>query len=82
MKTRSITIYSLSQLRPASKHDIDFVFFIKMNPTTQTCFWLLLFPADCLHLSHCHRQIALTGSAGYSEFPAYGQILLRRRYSP
>ncbi len=36
-----------------------------------------VFPADCPHRTHCHllAQIKPAGSAGYSEFPAYSQIL-------
>jgi hypothetical protein len=35
------------------------------------------FPADCPHRSPCHCPKA--SSAGYSEFPAYSQVLLRQR---
>src|SRR2546423_684781 len=35
------------------------------------------FPADCPHRSPCHCPRA--SSAGYSEFPAYSQVLLRQR---
>ena len=42
-------------------------------------FALAVFPADCPHRTHCHpwTQIRSTGSAGYSGFPAYSQILQR-----
>ena len=42
-------------------------------------FALTVFPADCPHRTHCYRltQIRSTGSAGYSDFPAYSQILQR-----
>ena len=42
-------------------------------------FTLAVFPADCPHRTHCHQlaQIRPTGSAGYSDFPAYSQILKR-----
>ena len=36
----------------------------------------LAFPADCLHPSHFHTVLR-SRSAGYSDFPAYSQILLR-----
>ncbi len=40
---------------------------------------LAVFPADCPHRKHCYQsaQIRPTGSAGYSDFPAYSQILQR-----
>ena len=36
----------------------------------------LAFPADYLHPSHCHAKLP-PRSAGYSDLPAYSQILLR-----
>ena len=38
-----------------------------------------VFPADYPHRTHCHQliQIKPPGSAGYSDFPAYSQILQR-----
>ena len=36
--------------------------------------FLLAFPADYLHPSHCHL---VSSSVGYSDLPAYSQILLR-----
>ena len=36
----------------------------------------LAFPADYLHPSHCHVKLP-SRSAGYSDLPAYSQILLR-----
>ena len=38
--------------------------------------WRRIFPADYLHLSHCHTEFLLR-SAGFSDVPAYGRILLR-----
>ena len=39
----------------------------------------MVFPADNPRRTHCHQltQIRSTGSAGYSDFPAYSQILQR-----
>src|SRR4030095_9882305 len=37
---------------------------------------LRVFPADYLHPSHCHTD-CLPRSAGLSDVPAYGRILLR-----
>ena len=38
-----------------------------------------VFPADNPHRTHCHQltQIRSAGSAGYTDFPAYSQILQR-----
>src|SRR5262249_15913409 len=36
----------------------------------------LAFPADCLHPSYCHC-LSQTSNVGYSDFPAYSQVLLR-----
>src|ERR1035437_1707680 len=36
----------------------------------------LTFPADYLHPPHCHAKL-LSRSVGYSDLPAYSQILLR-----
>ena len=42
-----------------------------------------VFPADCLHPAHFHPTLPLTlltvvsGNVGFSDFPAYGQFLLR-----
>jgi hypothetical protein len=36
--------------------------------------------ASCLQLATCHLQLTSTG--GFSEFPAYSQILLRQRLLP
>src|SRR5215475_6060324 len=35
-----------------------------------------IFPADYLHPSHCYAEL-LPRSAGFTDVPAYGQILLR-----
>ena len=37
-------------------------------------FFSLAFPADYLHPAHCHL---VSSSVGYSDLPAYSQILLR-----
>src|SRR5438445_3986294 len=34
-----------------------------------------VFPADCPHPTHCHCRQKSASSAGYSEFPAYSQML-------
>ena len=39
-------------------------------------FFSLAFPADYLHPAHCHAKL-LSRSVGYSDLPAYSQILLR-----
>ena len=36
----------------------------------------LVFPADYLHPTHCHEKLP-SRSVGYSDLPAYSQILLR-----
>ena len=36
----------------------------------------LAFPADYLHPAHCHAKL-FSRSVGYSDLPAYSQILLR-----
>ena len=46
--------------------------------------WLRLsriqtFPADCPHRALCHRVEVLRGSAGFTGFPAYGQLPSRDR---
>jgi hypothetical protein len=38
---------------------------------------LRVFPADYLHPSHCHAERIFLRSAGFSDVPAYGRILLR-----
>jgi hypothetical protein len=40
----------------------------------QVRFFPLAFPADYLHPAHCHL---VSSSVGYSDLPAYSQILLR-----
>ena len=41
-------------------------------------FW---FPADYLHPTHCDWLHSQPSSVGYSDFPAYSQVLLRLRVS-
>ena len=43
--------------------------------TAAFAFAILVFPADCPHPSHCHRSLARTGSAGYTDVPAYSRML-------
>ena len=52
---------------------------VHFDPWTDRSFFSKVFPADCPHRTHCHLliQIKPAGSAGYSEFPAYSQILQR-----
>lgn len=50
---------------------------VYFGPWTDRSFFSKVFPADCPHRTHCYLlvQIKPAGSAGYSEFPAYSQIL-------
>ena len=52
---------------------------VHSGPWTDQNFFSKVFPADCPHRTHCHLlvQIKPAGSAGYSGFPAYSQILQR-----